>query len=101
MDKIYKSMADKNRRLILRMLKETDLNVNQILQNMDIGQATLSSHLAVLRKAGLVSCRVLGKQRIYKLEVSTLDVLLKDIESLLGAGHKVVSGEIILRRKTT
>lgn len=101
MDKIYKSMADKNRRLILRMLKEGDRNVNQILQHMDVGQATLSSHLAVLRKAGLVSCRVLGKQRIYKLEISTLDVLLKDIENFLGGEHEIVSSEIILRRKMT
>lgn len=101
MDKIYKSMADKNRRAILRMLKEGDRNVNQILLNMDIGQATLSSHLAVLRKAGLVSCRVFGKQRIYKLEISTLDVLLKDIENFLGNEHELVSSEIILRRKTT
>ncbi|MBI2465135.1 winged helix-turn-helix transcriptional regulator [Candidatus Shapirobacteria bacterium] len=101
MDKIYKSMADKNRRTILRMLKEGDRNVNQILQNLEIGQATLSSHLAVLRKAGLVSCRVLGKQRIYKLEISTLDVLLKDIEYFLGAEHEIVFSEIILRRKMT
>jgi len=94
-------MADKNRRLILRMLKEGEQNVNQILQSLEIGQATLSSHLAVLRKAGLVSCRVLGKQRIYKLEVSTLDVLLKDIEDFRGGEHEIVSGEIILRRKMT
>lgn len=101
MDKIYKSMADKNRRMILKMLKEGERNVNQILENMEIGQATLSSHLAVLRKSGLVSCRVSGKQRIYKLEVSTLDVLLKDIENFKGVEHEIVSGEIILRRKMT
>ena len=101
MDKIYKSMADKNRRAILRMLKDGEQNVNQILKNLEIGQATLSSHLAVLRKAGLVSCRVLGKQRIYKLEISTLDVLLKDMTSFLGGEHEIVSSEIILRRKTT
>ena len=101
MDKIYKSMADKNRRMNLRMLKEGERNVNQILQNMEIGQATLSSHLAILRKAGLVSCRVLGKQRIYKLELSTLDELLKDMGNLRGVGQEIISSEIILRRKMT
>ena len=101
MDKIYKSMADKNRRMILRMLKEGERNVNQILQNMEIGQATLSSHLAILRKAGLVSCRVLGKQRIYKLELSTRDELLKDMGNLRGVGQEIISSEIILRRKMT
>lgn len=101
MDKIYKSVADKNRRAILRMLKDGDKNVNQMLPYLEIGQATLSSHLAVLRKSKLVTCSVLGKQRIYKLEISTIDDLLKDIELLKGSGHEVVSGEIILRRKTT
>jgi len=101
MDKIYKSIADKNRRAILRMLKDGELNVNEMLQNLEIGQATLSSHLAILRKAGLVSCRANGKQRIYKLEFFTLDELLKDIENFRGVEQRTVSNEIILRRKTT
>jgi DNA-binding transcriptional ArsR family regulator len=101
MDKIYKSIADRNRRIILTMLKDNEMNVNQILANLSIGQATLSSHLTVLRKAGLVSCRVSGKNRIYKLESTTVDELLKDIEQWREKDMRLVADEIILRRKTT
>ena len=85
-------MADKNRRTILTMLKDRDRNVNQILINLGIGQATLSSHLAVLRKAGLVFCRVNGKQRIYSLNKNAIGDLLRDIRML-------IDDEIIVRRK--
>ena len=101
MDKIYKSIADSNRRIILTMLKDKEMNVNQILANLSIGQATLSSHLAVLKKAGLVSCRVMGKNRIYKLETTAVDDLLKDIEKWSVKTVGLVADEIIIRRKIT
>jgi DNA-binding transcriptional ArsR family regulator len=66
-DKIFKAMTDKNRRKIITLLKEKELSVNELLKNFDIRQATLSNHLAILKKANLVSCKVLGKQRIYSL----------------------------------
>ena len=74
------------------MLKDRDRNVNQMLANLRIGQATLSSHLAVLRKAGLVSCQVNGKERIYSLSKNAIGDLLRDIRTL-------IDDEIILRRK--
>jgi DNA-binding transcriptional ArsR family regulator len=76
------------------MLKDQEMNVNQILGHLTIGQATLSSHLSKLKKCGLVVCRVMGKERIYKLNEDVVDVLLADIE-------KLRSCEIIVRRKMT
>ncbi len=100
MDKIYKSFSDKNRRMILTMLKDGDKNVNQMLGQLDIGQATLSSHLHKLRRSGLVSCRTSGKQRIYKIEKNVVLELLKDIQVLTTSEADSTVGEIILRRKT-
>lgn len=86
MDKIFKAMADKNRRKIITLLKDNELSVNQLLKNFEISQATLSNHLAVLRKAGLVYFKVSGKQRIYKINQ---DILAKFVAEL-----KRFSGEI-------
>ena len=65
MDKIFKALADQNRRKILSIIKEQEMGVSEILSNFQITQATLSSHLAILRKAKLVECKVKGRERIY------------------------------------
>ena len=91
MDKIFKSLADVNRRKILTILKNGDLTVNEILKYLNIKQATLSNHLAILRKAGLVSFVVMGKLRIYKLNRESLNNFVAEL-------NRFVSDEMIVRR---
>jgi DNA-binding transcriptional ArsR family regulator len=74
------------------MLKNQPMNVNEMLAHLTIGQATLSSHLQKLRKANLVSCIAIGKNRFYKLNTFMCNELIKDIT-------KLGTDEIILRRK--
>ena len=100
MDKIFKSLADINRRKILSVLKEKELTVNEILGYLDIKQATLSSHLAILRKAGLVEYRVLGKQRIYKLKREVLISFVKKLNRFADFEETNTENEIIVRRKS-
>lgn len=98
MDKIFKALADRNRRKIISLLKERDCSVTDMLKNFDIGQATLSSHLAILKKAGIVSCKVSNKWRIYSLNK---DILMKFIrELIIFAEYSIINNdEIIMRRK--
>lgn len=84
MDKIFKAMADVNRRKILTLLKSGEISVNELLKNFEITQATLSNHLSILRKAKLVENRVLGKQRIYRLNFDLLKVFSKNINNFVG-----------------
>ncbi|MFA4826892.1 MAG: metalloregulator ArsR/SmtB family transcription factor [Candidatus Shapirobacteria bacterium] len=84
MDKIFKALVDKNRRKVITLLKEQDLSVNEILKSFTISQATLSSHLAVLRKCGLVRCRVNGKQRIYGLNKELLAAFTRELNKFIG-----------------
>lgn len=91
MDKIFKALADVNRRKILTLLKNGDSNVSNIVEKLDIGQPTVSSHLAVLRKAGLVEVTVKSKERIYKLKREMLSSFIKQLNSFM-------SDEIIIRR---
>ncbi len=83
MDKIYKALADNNRRKILKLLKTQEYSVNELGQNFEITQATLSNHLAILRKAGLVNVKVDGKKRIYGLQKDSLIKISED----LGCGN--------------
>lgn len=79
MDKIYKALADNNRRRILKLLENSVLDVTTIGRSFGITQATLSSHLAVLRKAKLVEVEVRGKQRFYKLAKNVLWSVADDL----------------------
>ncbi len=84
MDKIFKALADRNRRKILTLLKDKDKTVSELLKDFDIGQATLSSHLSVLRKAQLVDFRVDGKLRIYRLNRDLLFAFAENMRKFVG-----------------
>lgn len=86
MDKIYKALADNNRRKILKLLDSNNLDVTSLGKHFEITQATLSSHLAVLRKAKLVEVEVRGKQRIYKLEKNQLWKVIEDLGIVRAGG---------------
>ncbi len=99
MDKIFKAMADVNRRKILTLLKDKEMSVNELLKNFDITQATLSSHLSVLRKAKLVENRILGKQRIYRLNIEPLRLFAKNLNQFVGNLGENIFTEIEIRSK--
>jgi len=86
MDKIFKALADINRRKIITLLNSTDeMSVNELLKNFDnIGQSTLSNHLSILRKAKLVDFKVKGKQRIYRLNKDLLIAFAENMRKFVG-----------------
>jgi len=84
MDKIFKALADKNRRKILTLLKDNELSVSELLVNFNIGQATLSNHLSILRKVNLVDCKINGKQRIYRLNKDLLFAFAENMRKFVG-----------------
>lgn len=97
MDKIFKAMADINRRKILTLLKNGEMSVNELLKNFEITQATLSNHLSILRKAKLVENRILGKQRIYRLNVELFRTFAKNIDKFVGNSAENISNDIEIR----
>ncbi len=98
-DKIFKSFADTNRRKILTILNKQPQTVNEILGYLNIKQATLSSHLSVLRKARLVTCVIEGKKRIYKLDKQTLNDFIAKLNVFVSIDNLAHKDEIIIRRK--
>ena len=97
MDKIFKALADKNRRKILTLLKEKNLSVSELLINFDIGQATLSNHLSILKKVNLVESEVMGKQRIYRLNTDLLIAFAKNMRRFVGKMDKSIVEDIAIR----
>ncbi|MDD3003013.1 MAG: metalloregulator ArsR/SmtB family transcription factor [Candidatus Shapirobacteria bacterium] len=99
MDKIFKAMADVNRRKILTLLRNGEMSVNELLKNFEITQATLSNHLSILRKAKLVESRILGKRRIYRLNIEPLKFFTRNIGKFVGNLGENIFSEIEIRTR--
>lgn len=95
MDKIFKALADINRRRIISLLREREMSVNEIVNCLDIGQATVSSHLLVLKKAGLVNLRIETKKHFYNINWEILGKFIKKLNKF----NRFELDELILRRK--
>ena len=67
--RFFKALADENRQMILRILREVDeMSVNDLCERLaDLAQPTVSHHLQVLRECRLVEARKVGKHVFYQL----------------------------------
>lgn len=65
--KVFKALADRNRARILKMLEDHELCVCQIEAVLGLKQSTVSKHLSVLKRAGLVEARRNGTWIFYSL----------------------------------
>jgi ArsR family transcriptional regulator len=63
-----KALADPTRVRILATLRQGELCVCELSDALDVAQSTLSTHLQVIREAGLVRTRKEGKWVYYALE---------------------------------
>jgi ArsR family transcriptional regulator len=64
---ICKALADAKRLLILNALRDTELTVGELASSLELPQATVSQHLAILRQRNLVSSRRNGVNVFYKI----------------------------------
>jgi len=55
LDRVFGALADPTRRAILARLVDGDATVNELVALSDLSQPTISKHLKVLERAGLVS----------------------------------------------
>jgi DNA-binding transcriptional ArsR family regulator len=64
---IFKALADPCRLTIIRLLKEGELCVCEIMTALNRPQSSTSHHLSILRNAGLIRERKDGKWSRYRL----------------------------------
>ena len=63
-----RALADESRIRILMRLREGEANVTTLVEDLDIAQASVSKHLAVLREVGLVDVTRQANQAIYRIK---------------------------------
>jgi len=64
---VFEAVADPTRRAMLDLLAGGERPVSDLVARFDITQPAISHHLRILRKAGLVKHRPVGRQRLYRL----------------------------------
>lgn len=76
---VCKGLADPKRLLILNALRDGERSVSEICDAVDLPQANVSQHLAVLREKGLVTARKDGQWVYYSMSspkiMQALDLL--------------------------
>jgi DNA-binding transcriptional ArsR family regulator len=86
---ICKGLADPKRLLILNALRDEEQSVSDICDVLDLPQANVSQHLAVLRDRGLVESRRDGQRVFYSVSsekiITAMDLLREVMNEQRGA----------------
>lgn len=70
---VYDAIADPTRRKLLRLLADAEeLPLHVITAQFQMGRTAVSKHLAILKAAGLVNDRKVGRETRYRLNVEPL-----------------------------
>ena len=79
----FNAVAEPRRRQILDVLARGERPVNDLVQELGLGQPQVSKHLRVLREVGAVDVRGDGRRRVYRLNGEALRPIhdwVKDFE---------------------
>lgn len=83
--KVFKAFCDENRLQILALLRSGEKCACKLLENLNIGQSTLSHHMKILCDSGVVRSRIEGKWTHYSLSedgISYAKRLLKELTAV-------------------
>lgn len=69
---VFNAIAEPQRRRILTLLKDNELSVGGVADELGLQQPATSKHLRVLREVGLVHVHRAGKRRLYGLDARGL-----------------------------
>ena len=76
------AMANEKRLMILCQLVDGEKSVNELADELEIRQSTVSQHLALLRKEGFIAPRREGQSQIYSLAADEPRAVLETLYSL-------------------
>ena len=77
MNSLFKALNDPTRREILQLLKDSGMTAGEIAGHFTISKPSISHHLDVLKRAGLVRSRREGQYQYYEINTSIVEDLLQ------------------------
>lgn len=80
---VFRALATPRRREILRLLRREEASAGAIARALpDVSFGSVSQHLRVLERAGLVRVRRQGRHRFYQMQPDTLGALRPWLEAM-------------------
>ena len=73
LDELLRALAHPDRRMFLRACRDGALPAGELVQSSSLSAATVSEHLKVLRKTGLLIADRQGKQWLYRTDQGALE----------------------------
>ena len=105
---LWQTLHDSTRLRILALLEEEELSVAELQEILHLGQSRISTHLAHLRRVGLVQPRREGKRTYYSLVKKLdkparqiLDSALLTLEEVPGAKADSSGLKLVLEKRRT
>ena len=75
-DKVFKALADANRRKIVSLLKQRDMTAGEIADQFKISKPSISEHLKILKNANLIGSERNGQFIRYFLNTSIIEEVI-------------------------
>ncbi|MDN4607881.1 ArsR/SmtB family transcription factor [Sporosarcina highlanderae] len=70
---VYEAVADPTRRKLLQLLADVEESpLNELTRHFEMGRTAVSKHLTILKEAGLVTSRRVGRETRFKLNAAPL-----------------------------
>lgn len=70
---VFNAIADPTRRRLIRMLSEAEeIPLHELTERFPMGRTAVSKHLAILKEAGLVLDRKVGRETRFRLNAAPL-----------------------------
>ena len=79
-DEAWSALGDRTRRAIVERLAERPRAVGELADELPVSRPAVSQHLKVLKDAGLVTDRVAGTRRIYRLNPTGVAALRDQLD---------------------
>ncbi len=80
-----RALADPRRRQMLELAWDRERSPSELARSCQLSRPAASQHLRVLREAGLVSVRVDGNRRLYRVRADRLAELRAMLDEFWGA----------------
>lgn len=80
----WTALGDPTRKAIFELLVERPSAVGELAAELPVSRPAVSQHLRVLKDAGLVVGRPVGRRRVYRVDPDGLAMLRADLERFWG-----------------
>jgi len=91
-----KALANSKRLQILNLLRSGEMSVNELAAQMEIREANVSQHLALMRQKGILSTRREGVAIYYRIAnpkvIQAYDIMTEVLHEQVLANAKLVEG---------